>query len=254
LRKIIFILFSGIILISCSVTKNAGKSNLQYSSGELHKNVLESIRNQNITSENFFVQKAEIEIFTKNGKEKFIGTVKFEKPDKYLISVKSRSGIEGARIYISNDSILVNDRINKKLYSGNSLYLMRKYGIALSCIPLIFGDLVVERNFKSDQIKCTDDTLDINSLVKGVEIKYEIDCSRRKAVAIKDISNMFQQGIKVEYGNFTKIDQKLVPRLIKIVDNQYNTTIKIKIMKIESPWNGSFIFIPGKGYELIELV
>ena len=88
-------------------------------------NVFESTKNQNITNNGFFIQKAEIEIVTGEGKEKYLASIKFEKPDKYLISVKSRTGIEGARIYISNDSILVNDRINKKLYSGNTFYLKR---------------------------------------------------------------------------------------------------------------------------------
>lgn len=254
MRKIIIILTFGILLDSCSISKNTGKSFIVKLTNELQENVLESVKKQNITNDNFFVKKAEIEVQTQNGNEKFIATIKFEKPDKYLISLKSRSGIEGARMYISNDSILVNDRLNKKMYYGNSLYLMRKYGISLSCLPLIFGDLLLDKNFKQGQEKCSEDKLNINCLLKGIEIKYEIDCNRRKASAVKDLTNFIQQGIQIEYGNFSIVDKKLIPKKVKIIDSQYNTKVRIRFLKIESPWNGSFIFIPGKGYELIELV
>ena len=73
--------------------------------------------------------------------------LKFEYPDKYLISIKSRTGIEGARIYISEDTILFNDRINKKMYYGSSLYLKRKYGLTTNFLPLIFGDIVSRKKF-----------------------------------------------------------------------------------------------------------
>jgi hypothetical protein len=96
--------------------------------------------------------------------------------------------------------------------------------------------------------------LNINCLLKGVEIKYEIDCNRRKTIAVKDLTNFVQQGIQIEYGNFRIVDKKLIPKTVKIIDSQYNANIKIRFLKIKSPWNGSFIFMPGKGYELIELV
>jgi hypothetical protein len=35
---------------------------------------------------------------------------------------------------------------------------------------------------------------------------------------------------------------------------QYNIRIKIKIVKTEYPWNGIVRFVPGKGYELIEIL
>ena len=30
--------------------------------------------------------------------------------------------------------------------------------------------------------------------------------------------------------------------------------IKIKVIKVDAPWSGNIKFIPGKGYELIELI
>ena len=36
--------------------------------------------------------------------------------------------------------------------------------------------------------------------------------------------------------------------------NQTNTTIKIKILKIEIPWKGNIEFVPGRDYEKMELL
>jgi hypothetical protein len=41
---------------------------------------------------------------------------------------------------------------------------------------------------------------------------------------------------------------------VEFKDSQYNATIKIKLLKVDFTWNGSVKFVPGKGYELIELV
>ena len=40
-----------------------------------------------------------------------MATIKYELPDKYLISIRSKAGIEAARIFITKDTVLINDRI-----------------------------------------------------------------------------------------------------------------------------------------------
>jgi len=220
----------------------------------LSENVVESIKDQNITKINFFIQKAEIEVVNQNGKDKFIGSVKFEKPDKYLISLKSRSGIEGARIYLSNDTILVNDRLNKKIYFVTSLYLKKKYGFSQSILPLIFGDVVFEKNCEDSLEKCSEDRLNIECLIKGAILDYKIDCKKRKAISVSQKSSLIQPGIEIKYEGFSSIGNILIPKIVEFEDSLYDTKIKIRILKVELPWNGTIKFIPGKGYELIELV
>jgi hypothetical protein len=79
------------------------------------KNILDDIRNNNITEENFFIEKADIDLTINNSTNRYLFSVKYEKPDKFLLSIKSRTGIEGARILITKDTLLVNDRIRKRL-------------------------------------------------------------------------------------------------------------------------------------------
>ncbi len=254
MRKIILILILGTFIPGCSVTRNVSKVITESSKKYVSENVVESVKEQNITNDSFFIQKAEIEILTQNGKEKFLANIKFEKPDKFLISLKSRSGIEGTRIYISNDTVLVNDRINKKFYFATSFYIEKKYRFSLNCLPLIFGDMVIEKNCEDIVEKCSGNKLNINCMVKGVTFNYNIDCEKRKALLVNQMINFVQQGIRIKYESFLYVGNILIPKMVELEDSQYNTTIKIKILKVEFPWNGSIKFVPGKGYELIQLI
>jgi len=254
LRKVVIILLTSILIEGCSVTRFRGKGPAEDSNNALTGNILESVKRQNITNSGFFIQKAEIEIESQNGKERYLGSIKFEKPDKYLISIRSRSGIEGARIYISNDTILVNDRINKKLYFGTSFYLKRKYGIDQSCLPLILGDIVLDKACEENQKKCLGDKIMTSCFPKGISLNYEIDCRKRKTLSVEQINSFSQTGIKIKYNNFRNVDNIFIPATVEFEDSQYNATIKIKLMKVDFTWNGSVKFVPGKGYELIELV
>ena len=219
----------------CSISKKLENTTSEYSSKHITDNILEDVKEKNITNLNFYIEKAEIEILTERGTEKYTGNIKFEKPDKYLISLKSRSGIEGARIYISNDSILVNDRINRKLYYANSLYLEKKYGFNLNCLSLIFGDIVVEKGYEENKGKCLEDRFKIDCLVKG-------------------FNNYVQQSIGFKYDSFLSVNDILIPKVIEFEENQHNIHIRIKIKKVDFLWNGSIKFIPGRGYEIIKLV
>jgi hypothetical protein len=58
----------------------------------------------------------------------------------------------------------------------------------------------------------------------------------------------------IKYGSFFRVGSILIPKGVEIEDPQYNTSVKIKIIKVEYPWSGTMKFVPGKNYELIELL
>jgi hypothetical protein len=254
LQKIIVILLLATFSAGCSVTRNISNRDPEISKELISDNILESVKNQNITNTNFFIQKAEIEVITENGKEKLIGSVKFENPDKYLISIRNRSGIEGARIYISEDSILFNDRINRKMYYGSSVYLKRKYGLTTNFLPLIFGDIVLEKNYRESKEKCSADRIITDCLVQGIILNYNISCKNRKSISVSQLNSFVQRGIEFKYDNFIKSGNIIIPIKIELKEAQYNIAIKINIVKIELPWNGKIEFVPGRNYEIIELL
>lgn len=242
------------IAAGCSVTRSRNKTlseaNVITNSG----NVLEDVKNQNVTKRSFYLQKAEIEVISKTINEKFIATIKFSFPDRYLISLKTRTGIEGARIYISNDSIIVNDRINKKLYFVNNFYLEKNFGITRGLLALVFGDIVTDSKSSYGNNECVNKRLKTEFNIKGVRIKYIVDCEKRKSISAIIANNYIQNSVEIDYGKFIITSGILIPGEIEVNDPDTNTKIKIKIIKIESPWNGNFNFIPGNGYEIIELV
>jgi hypothetical protein len=254
LRKVAIILFLGLLAGGCSLTKRAGNVTIPFTVIKETGNVIENVILQNLSSTGFFIQKAEIELNNLNGKQKFLASIKFEFPDKYLISIKSRTGIEGARIYITKDSVIVNDRINKKMYFGTTFNLIRKYGLNQSLLPLVFGDLLVEKNQKMLQEKCLDDNLEFNCVLRGVSLNYELDCKKKKSLKVTLRNNYLQKDVIIISEGYVKTGNILIPRVIEVEELNTNIKIRIKYLRVEYPWNGNVKFVPGKGYELIELL
>lgn len=251
MRKVVSISFLILVVTGCSVFR---KNNRVTTEMALSENAALDVKKQNLTSDGFFIEKGEIEISSQDINEKFIFNVKFLKPDKYLISLKSRTGIEGARIYISGDSVLVNDRINKIFYIGSSLYLQRHFGFSLNSLPLIVGDIILDKNCEKELEKCLGNKFDLNCLVRGVRIDYIVDCRKRKVLSANQEFTTGQKGAEIKYDDFYNIGDRLIPGRTEIYQQQYNTTIKLRILKVEFPWKGSITFIPGRDYERMELL
>jgi len=253
LRKIAIILITGILLTGCSLLRKT-KSEKQSVFNQTSGNILELVNKQNITNGSFFIQKAEIELITKDEKTKFIASIRFEYPDKYLISLKSRTGIEGARIYVSKDTILVNDRLNKKMYFVKAYYFSRKYGFDQSLIPLVFGDIMLEKKCESQLTGCIEEKANVGCYFKGLSLKYIIDCNKGKVLMVNNLNSYNQSDMAIIFSKYLKLNDILIPGNIEFSDSQYNVSVRIRILKVDYPWDGRVKFIPGKGYELIELI
>ena len=243
---IVFILGSG-----CSVLKKAGRSGNLRTNGSNSIILSEQLKSQNITNAGFFITKAELEVSGIDGNEKLICSIKYVYPGTYLISIRNRTGIEAARIFLSNDTVLVNDRINKRLYFGSNKQMIEKYGFNQSVIPLIMGDYLTEDLVSSESEGCIGGLFKKQDSYNGLVINYTIDCS-----ILKVISAAIEKGnsFNLEYSRFMRLDNILIPEEIKIEDLEKMTKIFIRIVRIEYPWNGSIEFIPGSGYEKIPLL
>lgn len=254
MRKIDFIL--GLIFFgaACSVSRiderryNASPEYMEEGKG------LEGIKRQNLTANNFFIQKAEFKVISQEESINGLGSIKFEKPDKYLISLKSKGGIEVARIFISDDTILINDRINKKLYYGSPAYLKAKYGVTASVLPLLLGDYLNDDVYDNSKIKCLEGKFDIKGVINRVQVHYIIDCRSGKTLLALPEHNINGGKLQIRYSNFLRTGKAFTPWKIEVSDSLSKTTIEINIDKIESPWEGTIQFIPGSQYEQIHLL
>ena len=215
--------------------------------------IIDNTFEQNLTGEDFFIQKAEIEIRTKDGDAKLLAMIKYNANGKYLISIRSKAGIEAARVYLTKDTILINDRINRKLFWGSTRNLENKYGLTTAIVPLLFGDFI-DNNMEYDQdIKCLNGSKNKEVNIQGIVLKYVIDCSKGKTVMVNVRSILYGEGLQFKYSSFFKRGGRFIPGIIEINDPKRETTIFIEIVKIEIPWEGELDFSPGDRYENIEL-
>lgn len=247
MRKIDLIFILLFTVTGCSVLKIEKHDNIQVSKDIL----IEDIVNQNITNESFFISKADVEIFGEEGKEKIICSIKYDYPETYLISIRNRTGIEAVRLYITNDSIRLNDRINRKFYYGSGNQLLEKYGFSKSMIPIILGDYVSDDLVRTDPESCIDGLIKKQDIINGSVIKYNIDCRISKIVSTSTGS---YNKINLKYSRFIRCNKKLIPGEIEIEGIGGMKKLIIRIEKLECPWDGKIEFIPGARYEQMPLL
>jgi hypothetical protein len=250
LFKRALILYLALVLTGCTVfnKQRSGDAPIKGRTGTLSWN---DVINQNVTATGFFISKADVELSGMGLNDKFVASIKYLVTGEYLISLRSRSGVEGARIYISKDTILINDRINRKLYYSSGVKMVRKYGFSPSAIPVILGDYIVA-DFRRDSIaKCVDGKLNNYQLVGGTGINYTLSCSEMKVISAQTGNG---NTIKLQFSDYLNLNDKKVAGEISFEDIERNIKLLIRIRKIESPWEGQINFIPGSGYEHIPLI
>jgi hypothetical protein len=250
LRKIavILLLFS---VFSCSVLKRESNDNVLTEPTGNPGYYLERIRKQNISNQSFFISKAEIEVESGEDKQSFIASVKFLFPDKYIISLRSKSGIEGARVFVTGDTVLVNDRINRRLYYGKPDYIKRKFGMEPASFPFIFGDFILNKLNDTVNSNCVNDFLNLNGSIMGIRYETISDCRKAKLVNCVQMDDQNREQVRISYKKYFSEGNILVPSIVYLVSGDFR--ISIRIRKIEIPWEGNFNFIPGNNYEAIPL-
>ena len=234
----------------CSVLRKQESGSNPAVVGESDMILWKEVVNQNVTASNFFISKADVELTGKGVSDKFIASIKYLVTGEYLISLRSRSGVEGARIYISRDTVLINDRINRKLYYGSGEKMSQKYGFSPSVIPVIFGDYIT--NDSSNEIeKCINGEVKNSQLISGIGIDYTLNCRELKVISARagDLNT-----IRLKFSEYLNLNAKKVAGEIEFEDIAREIKLTIRIRKMESPWEGEINFIPGSGYEHIPLI
>jgi hypothetical protein len=215
------------------------------------ENLSKVVKDQNITNRNFFIQKAQIEIVSNSINETFLASVKFLYPDTFLISIRSKTGIEAGRIFCTEDTILINDRINRKLLFGKPGIAGRKFGIATENLPVVLGDLI-SGNSVVLYSECVSGNAALITAIHGNRINYVLDCERGKVVKAIQEGSFGNILTELSFERFIRKSDLFYPSVISIVNA--DAKLNIRIERMEYPWNGDIEFINGKNYELIELL
>jgi len=253
LQKIVSILFVVAFLFSCTVSRTVSRNKTERISAGENGIELNDVISNNITEQAFFIEKAEVEIINQCERKRFFISVKYSLPDSFLISLRSLSGIEAARIFLTEDSILVNDRINKILYQGTQLDAKRKYGFNTEIFPVLLGDLVVEKTGESFTMNSEKEYELIISSNSGNKFEYSVDYRILKVVKAVISRNNKSKPVLIKYDSFRKFSNIVLPSQIYMYNVNGIEEITLKIIKIQAPWKGRIEFIPGSNYEKIEL-
>jgi hypothetical protein len=205
---------------------------------------------KNLSKSNFSIVRADVVADINGERQKFLASFKYGSPDKWLISLRSNAGIEAVRAWITVDTVLINDRIHKKLYYGSGSIIKLKYGIPVIAIPVVFGDLIETGLVKEDSTICINGVRDYKSKIYDLVTEYRINC-REKKVTVCTVSNYGKGVIQFVYSNEKKIGDKEFPGKIVIKCPEENINIDLLIRKIDFNSIENMNFIPGKGYERI---
>ena len=254
MQKVIFILLIiSAILPGCSATRKAGRTARTSENETVAGNSLESVIRNNISNNNFNIQKAEIEVIQENISVRLIADIKFRKPDTLLITVRSRTGIEAGRAFITRDTLIIKDRINKKLLIGKPGVLGTKYGIDPSLIFVILGDIVVEEKDRAKLIECIKGEYRKEFDINGRNVEYVIDCQRKKLKQTYFEGDINSGNIIIGLSDIINSGKVVYPGRIEIQDDLKSVMIIIEIKKIESPWTGKIGSFAGQGYKVIKI-
>ena len=239
-----------VISNNCTVFKRTKLTNEKASEGSF----MEKVVNNNLTHRNFYIQKAEVNLISQDLAEKINATVKYKKPDTMMVSIKSFAGIEAARFYMTADTMLVNDRINRQILYGQPADFYKRYGFRIEIAGIIFGDFLGDIKEIYGSYNCKDGgTVEKDVFKERQRIKYAIDCKSKKAIYAEAVSFDSGRVIKFYFGDFKSLGRVTYPRRIKIIDEEMSAQIEINIKRIDIEWSGSIKFIPGTGYEPVEI-
>jgi hypothetical protein len=254
LQKIAYIFFIISVIISgCSSTRRAGGSNSGTRNYDVAGSSLESVLRNNLSNNDFNIQKAEINVIQDNISVRVIADIKFRRPDSMMITVRSRTGIEAGRAFITRDTLIIKDRFNKKLFIGKPEALAKKYGIDPSFLFTVIGDLVVEEKDRDLLLECVKGEYRKEYDIHGKRVQYVIDCQRKKLKQIYFEGDINSGNITIDLRDIRNEGKIVYPGMIEINDDLKSVGIVMEIRKIESPWTGRIGSVSGQGYKVIKI-
>ncbi len=187
MRRVILFFCLAYIVVGCSVLKKGSKVEGFAYIGDITAG---NLTNGNVSLIDFDIQKIGVEVVTSTESRSLLANLKYRSGGQYLISLRSKLGVEIARIRIDEDSVFVYDRINKVLYEESNDFFLRKFGFDISLLPIVFGDILIDGGLVGETFSCSQGRSTVMSRFGDIGIEYSIDCRIRRPtdVLINDFS------------------------------------------------------------------
>lgn len=250
MRKALIILLL-VLNAGCTAKKFVSERSANDEEKSIEK-IINTVKINNLAEENFFIEKANFLITRNNNTTKYLFSVKFIKPDKYLFSIRNFTGIEGARIYITKDTILINDRIEKRILYGKPKDLEKISGLPYFIINIAFGDLFFCENIGIIKSERINNQVILSQQCQGRAWNTVLDPKVGKVKSVVFSTGVQKELIEINYSKFEK-KGKHIPMVIELKDLSRNINAKVKFERMQIPWTGEIEFLPGKGYTKEEI-
>lgn len=253
MQKIIYISLASLLLAAGCASSRRVERNTHKNETEASISVEEIMRN-NLTRSGFSINRADINYNIDGVSGRLVAAIRHKYPDTMMIIMKHTTGVEFVRIYLDPDTLLINDRINKRIMYGDPEYMERRYGIERAIVILALGDILLLSNAEIGRInsqKCQKGTVKGQSQINGKVITYEIDCSEKKIVSATINGIRTNEKIRLWYSNFFENGDYNIPGKVEVEDMSNKARISIVIKTIEIPWEGQLRFIPGNRYKKV---
>jgi hypothetical protein len=248
MQKIILFFVLVFFVSSCSVFR---KTKITPEVAGDIANIYERVKNENISEKNFNIRRVDIEFISGNNNEKLMANVKFRKPSEYLISIRTRTGIEGIRLFITGDTVIINDRINRKVLYGSMETVGSRYGISMDMIKMVSGDMLNGFYILGMDSDKKNNFLMFEGDLGGKKVSGRIDTGLGK-IKEADIegSGIFEEW-HIEYDEFTEVDGIVIPQKVVIENEVRDIVVRMNIKNVEFDDTEIPEFIPGSRYERI---
>ena len=251
MRKAIVIIFLGLIIVAgCSVKRKSLSSAKDSDFTEMLN--VSDITELNFTAQSFFIQRADLNIRGNGGSQKAMATIRYAKPDSFLISVRALSVLEVARILITSDTILINDRLNSTLYFGSNQNVKKKYGFDLMVFPVLLGDLITGSQTLTG-INCNGGNAVLREKKGDYILNYFIDCETKKCKRVTIENEFIGDDISIEFDNFDKADKMIFPTYLKINNFANFASFEMEVKRIDFNVDSEIEFVPGRNYKRVEI-
>ncbi len=211
------------------------------------------IRGRNLTENGSYIKSMDIEYSDGKTESNIAGSVRFEKPDKYLIALRSKTGIEFVRIYLNGDSIFILDRLKHKVYKGPLQYIKKSFGFPVEILPVILGDFIGKCKI-IDERENKENVVNVKCFIPEVVMEYQLDREKGKAVLSRVETLLGRDVSIIRYEKFKKENGAFFPEKIVMSNDERKLLVVFKIRKIEYPWKEKVEFNIGNRYEILELL
>jgi hypothetical protein len=154
---------------------------------------------------------------------------------------------------MTEDTVLINDRMNRKLYYGSGNDITEKFGYSFKLLPVLFGAFVLNYDKINEIRNCEEEVYIINSKFENYNLKYSISCrsDRLTSLVISDESDT--KPVIISYYEIKKYGFVYYYSKVLINDLRGFNSLKIMIKKIEAPYEGFIEFVPGRNYERVRI-